>query len=280
MKKIGWLAGMLLLCGGAVAQDKLHNLDIGYEISNYKYREPGLMYLRAKPKQGISAVYTRRSVLSDEISESDPSFVSLEFRYMTGDTDYYGGRMDGTPLQLDNLKDYYFEAIFRLGAVYTLDEHWELWPYLGFGWRQLRNHLEEGGDGGYLRQSTYWHIPLGVSIRYHEEEAWNFVLNGEFEWLIRGSQYSGSMYVGDPIGTLAGNTNRQHKGYGLRASFKAERMLGKVGIFIEPFWRYWHIQNSSVGYKALEDFPGWVLDGFYEPKNHTREYGLKVGVSF
>lgn len=280
MKKIGIIVGLLLLSLGAFAQDKLHNLQIAYEVSNYKYREPGLMYLRAQPKQGISILYTRRSVLSGDVSESDRSFASLEFRYMTGKVDYHGGRFDGTPLTLYNLKDYYFEGVLRVGAAYDLNENWELWPYLGFGWRQLRNHLEEGGPGGYLRESTYWYLPIGLNTRFHTESGWNFVLNGEFDWLLKGTQYSGEMDLGEPIGTLDGNTNAQNQGYGVRISLKAEKSLGKIGLFVEPFWRYWHIQNSSIGGKDLINYPGWYLDGFYEPKNYTHEYGLKAGITF
>ncbi len=275
MKKIGFLFGLLLITLTAAAQDKLHNLQIAYEVSDYKYREPGLMYLRAKPKQGVSVLYTRRSVLSREVSESDRSFASLEFRYMTGDVDYHGGTFAGTPLTLYDLKDYYFETALRLGAVYEFGTSWEAWPYFGIGWRQLRNHLEEGGEGGYLRESTYWYMPIGMNLKYRTENGWQVVLNGEFDWLLRGTQYSGEM-----MGILDGNTNDQNEGYGVRVSLKAEKSLGKVGLFIEPFWRYWHIQNSTIGHKDIIGAPGWFMDGFYEPKNYTHEYGLKAGISF
>ena len=274
MKKLGWVAALLLLTTAAFAQEKTHSLEIAYEISNYKYREPGVMYMRARPKQGVSVLYTRRNVLSHDSSQSDKYFTSLEFRYMTGDVDYYGGRFDGTPLTLTNLNDYYFEAAWRLGVVYELGTSWEVWPYVGLGWRQLRNHLEEGGEGGYLRESTYWYMPLGFFVKYRTENEWLFALNGEFDWLLKGEQYSGE------VGDLDGNTNHQNQGYGVRISLKTEKNFGKIGVFVEPFWRYWHIQNSSVGYKEIISAPGWAIDGFYEPKNYTHEYGLKVGLSF
>lgn len=278
MKKIMIIVGLLLVCGVSFAQDKLHNLQVAYEVSNYKYREPGHMYLRAQPKQGISVLYTRRSVLSGDVSETDKSFASLEFRYMTGDVDYHGGYINGPALTIYNVTDYYFEGVLRLGAVYGLNENWEFWPYLGIGWRQLRNHLEEGGDGGYLRESTYWYLPLGLNVRFHTENGWNLVLNGEFDYLLKGTQYSGGVLSN--YGPLDGNTNNQSEGYGVRISVKTERSLGKVGVFVEPFWRYWHIQNSDIGSKDLLDHPGWYMKGFYEPKNYTHEYGLKVGLTF
>ena len=280
MKKIGILIGCLCLASGAFAQDHLHNFQMAYEASYYKYKEPGTMSLRARPKQGVSAVYTRRSVLSGDVNEDDPSFFSIDFRYMTGDVDYDGARQNGTPLQVDNLRDYYFETGLRLGSVYSLSQQWELWPYMGVGWRRLRNHLEESGMGGYMRQSTYWYLPLGFSTRYHQS-GWNLVLNGEFDWLLSGTQYSGPVESGDPlVGKLSGNDNKQNDGYGVRVSFKVQRDMGKVGLFVEPFWRYWHIQNSNIGAKELVNYPGLYLDGFYEPKNYTSEYGVKVGLAF
>ena len=76
---------------------KKHNLEIAYEISDYGYREPHMEYpihITAK-KQGISLVYTRVSVRSEEVTEEDPSFATLELRYMDGKADYDGYFVDG-----------------------------------------------------------------------------------------------------------------------------------------------------------------------------------------
>jgi len=284
MKKLFVLAIMTVLSVCAFAEDKLHSFQVAAEVSNYKYREPHTMNLKAFPKAGFSIKYLRRSVLSKELLEEDPSFASLEFRYMTGDVDYTGGRFDGTPLSLKGMKDYYIEAGLRIGKEYHLSYDWRVGPYLGLGWRQLTNHLEQGGEGGYLRESRYFYMPLGFDFRYTTYGGWDVVWNGEFDWLIKGSQYSGTMADAVDIGgvtyDLEPNRNSQDDGYGLRTSLKIEKAFGeKIGIFVEPFVRYWHIQNSDIGYKRISG-TSWAVEGFYEPKNYTWEYGLKAGVSF
>ncbi len=304
MKKIGLLVGLLFVGVFAFAQDKVHNFSISYEIEDYQYREPGLMKVKSQPKQGASIVYTRRGLrsLDGDVSD-DNTFASIEFRYMTGSGKYIGGTVSYdyethvetvTPFTYDGIDDYYMELGLRLGKVYNLGQEWDIWPYFGGAWRHLTNHLEQSGPGGYKRESTYWTLPLGFNVRYHQdpfdhEYGWNVTLNAEFDWLLKGIQYSGPMPnavtdIYDNTYNLSGNSNRQNEGYGVRGSIKVEKSLGKVGVFIEPFARYWHIQNSTIGYKLIENPDGtptpYYIDGYYEPTNRTYEYGCKVGITF
>ena len=99
MKRIILLVFVLCLCLPVLAKDKKHKLEIAYEHSDYGYREPHMEYpihIFGK-KHGVSLAYTRNSVLSDDITASDPTFASLEFRYMTGKTDYDGYWSSGEP---------------------------------------------------------------------------------------------------------------------------------------------------------------------------------------
>ncbi|MBR3604204.1 MAG: hypothetical protein IKL48_06010 [Elusimicrobiaceae bacterium] len=276
MKKIlVFLFCLVGLCTEVFAEEKKHSLQVAYEMSNYKYREPGLMSVKARPKYGVSAAYTLRGLLSQDFAGDDHSFATIDFRYMTGDADYYGGIQDGTgnvtPFTYKGIEDYYFEAGLRMGAVYSFADNWQVWPYFGFGWRKLVNHLEESGETGYLRESTYWYLPIGANLKYINND-WEFALNGEFDYFLKGKQYSG------PVSGMEGNNNDQGEGYGVRVSLKAEKKFEKVGVFVEPFWRYWHIQNSSLAWKEITG-TGWAM-GVIEPKNYTHEYGLKIGVSF
>lgn len=272
MRKIVYWFALLIVSVPTFAQNKFNNLEVAYEVSNYKYAEPGLMNLKAKPKQGFNVVYTRRSALSTQFTESDHSFAMFEFRYMTGDVDYNGGTWGGTPLKLSNLTDYYFELAGRFGSVYQVTDQIELWPYLGLGWRRLRNHLEEGGEGGYLRQSTYLYVPIGVYGKYYAVEGWTISLNGEFDWLLKGRQYSGDS------ATYEDTTHHQSEGYGVRAGLRIAKDWDAIGVFVEPFWRYWHIQNSDLSVAWMKSLPYGTYT--LEPKNHTYEYGLKVGLTF
>ena len=270
MKKLLLLA--LCLVGGTAlfAQDKRHNFDISYEISDYKYEEPrgNTPISLSGVKQGVSVTYLRRSVRSADFNEQDRSFASVEFRYMSGDVDYDGWLVDNehgtaTPDKYNNLTDYYFELAVKTGWAFKLARPLELWPYLGVGMRYLRNHLEQGSQYGYLRTSSYVYMPLGLQIKYQATDRLKLSLTGQFDWLLAGQQYS------DISGT-GGITNDQTQGYGVRAGLRADWALTSwANVFVEPFWRYWHVQNSEI-----------CCGGWYEPFNTTREYGVRVGFAF
>lgn len=262
MKKIILFVLALMSVTPVFAQTKTHNLEIGYELANYKYKEPGLMNLRSENKQGVSATYTYMG--------GSGYLFGVDFRYLQGDVDYHGGTWDGDPFTADDLRDYYFEAALKTGRNYALSEHTYLAAYTGLGWRQLRNHLEDSGEGGYLRQSTYLYLPLGAHVIYEIPNQWRFRLTAEVDCLLRGQQISDF----EDMGKI---TNDQTSGWGGRLSFKVERMIGQVGLFIEPFFRYWEIEDSdAVRIHVIGEGDLYLQ----EPKNKTREYGLKVGVSF
>ncbi len=284
MKKLilALLAGLICFPAFAV-EHKKHNVEFAYEHSKYTYREPHM----ANPikdhghKNGASIVYTNYSLLSSEYDERDPSFGQIELRYMGGNVDYDGWMQytNGTvtPFSASGLKDYYFEAALKVGRVYTLSNPLELAPYLGLGWRQLRNHAEEMGMGGYERTSTYIYLPVGLNFTYAPGERFSLTLNGQFDILLHGNQYS---RMTDIPGYLDDASNRQDQGFGARVSVKAALDMKGCGLFIEPFWRYWHIQNSNevwYYYNADPTMPAFAL---IEPFNTTHEYGIRAGIMF
>ena len=210
------------------------------------------------------------------MNEQDPSFASLELRYLTGNVDYDGWQGDflgnGEPFSADNLRDYYMEAALKAGWKWQVANPISLAPYLGIGWRYLRNHLEESGEGGYLRTSTYVYMPLGLNATYQVTDRFSLTLNGQFDWLLSGRQFSD-----DPSG---GVYNDQDKGYGARLSLKAQVDFDKIGVFVEPFWRYWQIQNSQPQYFNVYYDGTWYSVEEREPYNKTQELGLRIGISF
>ncbi len=281
---LGVFIGLLCLPSFAL-ENKRHNLEVAYEHSSYTYREPHManpIKLKSHNKNGVSAVYTMHSVLSTDVIEDDSTFAKLGFRYMGGDVSYDGWLQywDGTvePSSAGGLKDYYFEAFLTFGAVYDLGTSWRVGPHLGIGWRQLRNHLEEMGAGGYQRTSTYIYLPLGSDLKWQLSERTSLTLNGQFDVLLHGNQYS---RVTDLPGFADDASNRQGEGYGIRVSLKAQTDISKsFGVFIEPFWRYWHIQNSDEEWFYYNGDPSQPAFPLVEPFNTTHEYGFRVGVAF
>lgn len=290
-KEIVVFALACLLCMPAWAkQEKKHNLEIAYEHSSYTYKEPH-MEKKVKDsgsKNGVSMRYTMRSLLSSEFDEADPSFAMLDLRYMRGDVKYEGwmgytdfntGEEWSEPYSQSGLDDYYFEAALKAGRILTLGtDRLELWPYLGIGWRQLTNHADEL-TGGYKRTQTYVYIPIGTDFKWKVDDRFSLTLNGQFDWLIHGNNHNDGVLSPD-LSEVESISMGQDQGYGLRLSVRADIEAGKVGFFVEPFWRYWHIQNSEEFWLYWGGDPSQPAICFVEPFNTTREYGLRVGITF
>ncbi len=287
MKKLVVLILLCVICLPVFArEDKKHHFELAYEYSDYGYREPHMKYPihNTAKKQGVSVLYMRQSVLETDVSEDDPSFASLEVRYMNGKADYDGYLTDGTPFKTYDEKDYYMEAALKFGRYYTLGSpNVRVWPYIGIGWRSLRNGedgiQDYGGTLGYTyqRTSTYVYVPLGANLTFELGSAARFTLNGQFDWLIHGNQNSHL----DDSWSVGSVSNKQNKGFGVRVSGKLETDLGGIGLFVEPFWRYWKIQNSQKELFYVDYGDGtYGMGHMWEPFNITREYGIRAGITF
>ncbi len=71
-------------------------------------------------------------------------------------------------------------------------------------------------------------------------------------------------------------TNSQDKGFGIRASVKFLKRGALVDFYMEPYIRYWNIEQSGAATASVDGSTGqWV-----EPKNNTTEVGSKFGIQF
>ena len=256
-----------------------NSFEIDYEVSSYTYKEPHMAYpISLKgTKQGFSAVYKRYNLWQTEIPNSN--FILLEMRYMTGDNTYNGWLSSGgiyVPTEANNIADYYWEGALKAGRLIYSKENFNIEGSLGIGYRNLRDHLEDMGLGGYLRKSTYIYMPVDMAFKYQLNNRFNLALKTEFDFLVSGQQYSGPIVGYESMGVY----NSQEQGYGLRASLKLSATAGFAEFFIEPFWRYWQIQNSDEAEQYIKIGGTWYEQVVYEPFNTTQEYGVKVGVKF
>lgn len=273
MKKFFVLLFVLTLALPAFAQNKKQSLAIAFEGSDYGYKEP---YLDYPPhwngtKYGVSAEYIKRSALTqgNEISETDNSFFSVVLRYMQGKVDYDGYLQDGTPSKAENFNDYYFEGALNAGYVYDFGSSgFSLWPYAGIGVRYLVDCLDETGPSGYRRESLYLYMPVGVNLQKQYSGGFSFTINAQGDILLSGRQLSKM--------DGANINNTQDEGYGLRASLRLQQDMGGIAVFVEPFYRYWHIQTSQPEYVT----DGYTVYTLVEPENKTREAGVKIGIMF
>jgi hypothetical protein len=245
-------------CAGlpAHAQDALGTRggwELGGQLSQYRYEEPGLMSLKGA-RLGISGAYgavtPRRA------------FARIEGRWSYGSLDYEGsGVLTGVP-------DYLLELRVLAGRDYPAGQL--VWsPYVGAGLRYLQNDLQgvsSTGAIGYRRESNYFYLPLGITLRARLAGGWVLAPQLEYDVFVRGTQRS---YLSDTGLGLGDVTNRQSSGRGWRAQLMFESRRWSVG----PWLHYWDVDDSDLQPAA----PGIAV---YEPANETREAGIELRYRF
>jgi hypothetical protein len=263
-----------------------HEFRAEYEVYNYNYREKdeGTFFMGMKGAyNGISASYTFRPEQPGSFSEYVNMF-RLEGRLAIGEVDY------STPdYSYNSIDDKVFEVRGLAGYDWQVSETLTVTPYAGMGVRHLFDRMSQvpaeyiDGDeywSGYDRESNYYYVPLGADVLKRLSAQWTLGANLEYDFFLSGTQKSHLEDVYDVNGDNQGFSvlkNKQNKGMGLRGSLRVSRDTGRYGVYVEPFFRLWDIEQSSTD-EIFQD--GAVAGEGYEPKNTTREIGMKMGVKF
>lgn len=226
---------------------------VGVSLLSYKYEEPGLMNLKAT-KLGLD--YAATYVFGSQWPNTNQAvFVKGEFQYANGKADYSGS---GT--KKDN-EDWYYELRGLVGRDYNMGSYL-LVPYVGLGYRHLRNDLRGETSTlniGYLRENTMTYAVLGLAHRTKTSSGYLLETKFEYSNLLKGKQEVGPEFIGRQLSL------DQESGYGVRLSV----MWGTGQWSIGPTYTYWKIDDSEIGF-----------GGAYEPKNETTEIGLKAAYHF
>jgi hypothetical protein len=241
-------------------------VDVGPELYSFKYKEPG--YIEEEGIfYGVHFGYTVHDIVPAVPAESQSdrgAMYRAEGRFAFGRVDYDGALMDETPYRVNNVDDFTFEGRFLLGAD-ILNEDTLSTLYSGIGYRYLNDDLSLD-PAGYERESKYLYVPLGYQLDNSYKAGWSFGFGAEFDFFIFGNQRS---HLSDFDPTYRDVDNRQNDGYGYRVSVRL-RHKSKDAIFVvEPFFRYWDIDDSDMEY---------IGDGTYvlEPANETTEIGVQL----
>ena len=242
--------------------------DIGPEVYSFKYEEPAFPGFPGMKEEGIfygvRFGYTSRSWVPASPKKSPPdggAMFRAEGRFAFGQVDYDGALLDGTPYKIDNIDDYVFEGRLLLGADMLCGDTLST-LYTGIGYRYLND--DPPPPVGYERESNYLYVPLGYQFDSSHKVGWSFGFGAEFDILIVGMQRSHLSQVG-----LYDIDNRQNNGYGYRASVRFQHKSKDAIFMIEPFFRYWDIDDSEIEYAGY---------GYYglEPANETKEIGVRL----
>lgn len=197
----------------------------------------------------------------------------------------------GDPSQCSDggYEDWFVELRGLVGKD-VIGARWALSPYAGVGFRHLSNGTA-GIDG--FRTQDYLYLPLGITLRSRvaSQGVLSFVL--EYDYLIHGWQQTRNSALGGglvpatptaPAFVLEGLSDvsfAQDSGWALRASAKYQMTRR---WFVEPYYVYWHVSDSSVNQVTatftVNNVTAQKQFGAYEPLNTTHEFGVKTGVRF
>jgi hypothetical protein len=264
---------------------KQHEFYFGVERYQYKYHEydslnGGKIMNLSGFYDGLLAAYTFRPKDIDSVTEAIANMFRAEFRYASGRVNYTGSTWGGDGLTFNGIHDYTYEVRGVVGKECPFWNSWMMTPYIGVGWRYLHNGSAVMA-GGYGRESKYLYFPLGFDLGVGLGHGWSLGWNAEYDFLYFGQQTSHFEDVDsqlDPLGS------RQNKGFGWRTSLKVVKELKHMSLSLEPYYRFWHIQDSEVGFltsggQIIQDNSGQPV-AVLEPDNITQELGLRMGAQF
>ena len=198
----------------------------------------------------------------------------LEGRAAWGEKDYHSTASGS----VNGIEDYLLEGRGVVGYDFHPSEHWTFTPFFGAGYRYLNDDssgkVSSNGARGYERESAYFYSPAGAELRGDLNDGWTLAFNGEYEIFWSGEQKS---HLEDALPSLNTISNDQDGGYGVRGSIKLQKKGEKYDILIEPFVRWWSVQDSQV---SNITYTGVIVGYAYEPKNETLEAGCKVSLLF
>lgn len=270
MKKVWlvvWMALFTLIGAGVVSAEET-SYELGVYASSVKYEEPDFM----ENEGYMGGIFGAITVRKDDMGNW-PNMYQFEGDIGYGQVDYTSGATGS----IDGIDDWKFETRYFVGYDIPMGTDLLVTPYAGLGYRYLNDDssgmASTTGAYGYERESNYVYLPIGVQFRKEISSEWEIGASFEFDWLLYGKQISHLEDVGPAYGQLK---NEQTDGYGARGSFRVIRRGETFDFLVEPFVRWWDIEDSdtSIGCGTVFCVYG------YEPKNESLEAGAKMGVIF
>lgn len=251
-------------------RSRKRHANVNVEMSHIEYKEPETINL--DNLTGIFAKYDGMmwGVSADYAFFPNRFMFKLDGRFSFGDVDYSSPGSSGSG-SASGIRDYQYETRFAFGYVYKASENTQLTPFFGIGHRHLSNNsggmVTDRGAHGYDRRSNYLYSPMGVEGVVRFKNGWSFNATGEYDLFWHGWQYSELGDFDPAFGTILSN---QDNGWGARASLSLIKDLGPIDFAFGPYFRYWDIDNSEIGFEF----------GGLEPANKTKEWGAKIGIRF
>jgi hypothetical protein len=171
-----------------------------------------------------------------------------------------------------------FELRALGGYYFSVSDAVTIMPFTGFGYRYLNDDsggmTSSTGAWGYEREANYVYSPLGVEFAAKFDQGWSLGLTLEYDYFWGGLQIS---HLGDVNLGFNDLENTQEEGYGARAALRLGKKGESLGFAVEPFIRYWKIEESETD---LLTYNGVIVGYGYEPQNTSLEFGVKLIITF
>lgn len=264
---IGIVAALALLHPASAAAQVSGGHSLAFEVYSHEYEEEvGGTFFMSNKGPFVSARYAYVWKFDSKFIEVSPSVALGSVDYESAGT----GTIDGTFNSTVILE-------VRGGNEFQVAEGVFVIPWVGLGYR---NHYDaKGGEisstgaAGYDRVSEYWYLPVGVTMSVPMGGAWMLEPAASYRFFLGGTQTS---YISDVSPTCTDLKNDQNDGYGFEASLGFRTALNGSNLTFGPFFRYWDIDDSDIGYFAC----GGTLFAGIEPKNTTTEIGVRLRLGF
>ena len=209
---------------------------------------------------------------------NDRHAAKLEGRYSRGKSDYTGSFQNGfgestgygsATLKNAPRREYDIRALYEY--THPINDRFSLTAGAGLGHRVLRDLSRRVDPDDYDRKNrtTYAQINAGVNIALPA----NFEIAPRIAYnrAVKGRQYS---YEPDREETRM----KQGGGQGIEVEVPVSKKFSNGSkISLTPFYRGWKVKDSN--FTVTEDY-GFIQLGAIEPKNRTRETGIRLQYSF
>ena len=243
-------------------EESKHKFSLGLELFPYSYKEPKLMKMKGL-FYGINGGYS--------FYLGKDYFLRLEAKASQGKTNYSS---NGTGSIGTKIPNKLLETRILFNRYFQLNQNIDMHPFIGLGFRHKEDDISgkvtTTGHIGALRKSSYYYVPVGLSMHYDLQEGWGVYISGECDIFLEGKQTTDFI-----VKNLKHN---QSKGYGFRSEILLEKTFDKYIFSMGPYINYWNIKDSARDYIFCRACG--VYHYTYEPKNTTQETGIKIKFTF
>lgn len=174
----------------------------------------------------------------------------------------------------EDSEDWIAEIRGLIGYDISLGSGSMLTPFTGFGSRYWNDEVQS--RYGYEREVIYFYSPIGLLFATPMTDSWSWGIKAEYDLFWGGKVESHLSDLG--VGwSDAENEWDAGDGYGIRGSLWFAGDVGEnVGMRIEPFVRYWDIDDSDIDTVNTPFGRAFV----YEPATTVFAAGVRVGLEF